>query len=704
MYKTILTLLCGLWVQAAGAQAVSALAGAITAAQNEAGAVSPLNLPTPLRCDAVPTYTVRPNSSNSNVLLQSVSVTGTDNTAAWNAMLAAAKNTSRPNLPGLSLEGNPQSGLQNTIRLPNNCSFLVSDTANSPTGLRIDGNHANMFLVGGGTAIKDLGTNANHFAGQSDTDIEDLKITWAGTPWDDSTPASPCVYLSGGDALTLRDVTISNCTIGLAIGGYEYFHLSNVILSHNRVGRYYTTGPHDVYGLTATPWSTGQNGNGTTYVAGAPYPGGGPTIDATCLDCKERDNEINEWFAGAAGLSEFGGTASYAGVLPFLFGGPLPPWITGVTVGAPLNGGAIACTAGAAIPLSVIDTGGGAGAELLYNTNASGTGGTISKSYAGSGYTGATTTVTAPSGGALRCTNPPVFTARVRSMDNWGMYPGSPVVATSQILIMGKNVEAFSSGDYGGPDSGLIAYGGVQSGGITFAYNQFATDSGAPHIARFDGRGNKFRDNWGMNVNADPWDGTTCPLLSGVAGAFVLHPPESDEPSVPVCDMTASTASAKTYLAPSAVGGAVFGNPAYSQQATPIMSSYNGSSVPAFTIPFQATGGPGIPPTPTSPGVPGSTGLPNFASCIGVWRWSGLPYGIPLTAANRVYLATASCTNDTTAAVTFYQSASTFGSEQWSLATLALGSITAGGTVGFTGSCPAGRSLAIKGGIVVGCN
>ncbi len=704
MYKTILALLCGMGVQAAGAQALSAPGGPVTVAQNEAGAISPLNLSTPLVCDAVATYTVGPNSSNTNVLLKSVSVTGTNNTAAWNAMLAAAKNKARPNLVGLSLEGNPQSGLQNTIRLPNNCSFVIRDTANLPTGLRIDGNHANMFLIGGGTAIKDMGINANHFAGQSDTDIEDLKITWAGPPWDDATPASPCLYFSGGDALTLRDITVTNCTIALAIGGYEYFHLSNVILAHNRVGRYYTTGPHDVYGLPATPWSVSQGGNGTTYTSGAPYPGGGPTIDATCLDCKERENYINEWFDGAAGLSEFGGTASYASVLPFLFGGPLPPWIAAVTLAAPLNGKAVACTANAAIPLTAADKSGGAGAEILYDTNAAGTGGTLRKLYAGSGYAAATTTITAPSSGARSCSNPPVFKARVRNMNNWGMYTGAPVVATSQILIMGKNVEALSSGNTGGPESGLIAYGGTQSGQITFAYNQFATDSAVPHIARFDGRGNKFRDNWGMNVSTDSWDGTKCPLLAGVAGAFVLHAPESDESNVPVCDLTASTASGKVYLSPSAVGGSLFGNPVYSQQAVPTVTSYNGSSVPSFTIPFQATGRPGVPPAPDSPGIPGSTGLPNFASCIGIWRWSGLPYGIPVTPQNRVYLATASCTNDTTASVTFYQSATTFGAEQWTLATLALGSVTAGGTAGFTGSCPSGKSLTVKGGIVVGCN
>ena len=56
-------------IPGANAQAVSALVGSITAAQNEAGAISPLNLGNPLQCDAVATYTVGPNASGTNVVL-----------------------------------------------------------------------------------------------------------------------------------------------------------------------------------------------------------------------------------------------------------------------------------------------------------------------------------------------------------------------------------------------------------------------------------------------------------------------------------------------------------------------------------------------------------------------------------------------------------------------------------------------------------
>ncbi len=624
-------------------------AAAAAAARQAAAAFSPANLSSPWICDAVPIYTVVPTASGSNVTLVSVTLkSGTDNTNTYNAMLAAA-NVPLPtyevsnggaarltNNEGISVESSPQSGHLNTIRLPNNCqAYIASTTNNAPDGIEILGNHSSIFVPQGQTAIRSINTNANGHPGGSDVNIQDLKVVGLGT-LTDTAPESPLVYVGGMDRLTLRDDTFANGLTGTLIGAAEYFEFSNSVWSYNRVGREYADGP-------------GANYDGTNDGSGYPVAGGGPTIDASCFDCQDRNNYLNAWYHGAAGMDEIGGTTSYAAVIPYVFGDGHPDWITSIT-----QTGTVACAANQTTNLTITDTGAGKGAEFTYTCNSAGNGGKITKYYAGRGYTASSTTVAAATSGFF--TTAPTFSPVVRSMKTWGSYQGSGSPASSQILIQGKNIEVLN-----GNDINLVAYIGANAGQVDFSYNQFASDGSIPHLALADGTANKFKDNWGMITNADPYTGLTCPLLAGVSGAFVGHAPESDESPTPVCDMFTSTTSTQV-LNPSPAGGSIVGQSVASVNAVPRIP-FGGSTGAFETLFYTGTGA--LAPAPSGLFRPNITGLPGSAICHALYRANGA--GTTLT--TKQYSVEVSCNsgseNQGLAPSHWTSDGSVLGSETW---------------------------------------
>lgn len=631
------------------------------------------------KCDAVVAYktsagTILSTGTTSNGVSGTTAYSAslvpgyTDNTPVWNAMMAKiAASTSQE---GYSVETAIQSALTETIIFPDGCHFAVStDILGFPSGgVIVEGNGVNMVgfegTQGQKALIKDVNNNKWNVPGRSNATLRNMHILWAGTPW--TATSSEIVagyYADATDAPVFENVSIFGFPICYALGAEEYLHASNPETSHCRVGRWVGTGD-----------------DGSNVVNGVTYPGpkGGQSIDNTFIDAKDRGNAINVWHEGSAASSEYGGTASYATVIPYLFGGPLPHWIATVSAGAPANGQAIKCPASSNVHLVTTDSGGGTDAELIYQTNASGTGGKTWISYAGRGYTAASTAITAPA-----CANPPQFAVTTGSMDNWGFYPGQPGRSTGQILVAGKNIEALGTFQLGPTGSGLIASADSTTGGITFRDNQLLPDSGLlfVHIARMDGQGNLFVDNWGTG-GTDPWDGTTCGLLGGNAASFVTKAPDALNPKGTTCDMSKGLFNAaKQYANTSDVGGITYGTLGdRTQMAVPVQSSNLGAALVTFTMGISA-GENGVNPQPDFAGQPSGAGLPSGASCYGEWRWSGYTSDSkPGTALNRLYFASATCIVDYTGLTQVYASraAKKLGSESWSLAPLGVGDLNLG--------------------------
>ena len=542
---------------ATAAAATQAAAAAMTA-QHQAGAVSPLDGTAPLVCDAVATYTVQPNAMSTSVELIGVTVKGTDNTAAWAAYLnslgSGVYTTDSAHVPvvpiGLSIEGpqiahgNTPGGAggtapQNTARLPNNCHLMISDSPDLPEGIDFEGNGSDIYLVNANPtlttgAIKSIDRAANEANGRTNTVLNNVTVTCGGS-WTYTSQTYAGVYVEANQ-VKMHNVNVFNCPIGYAESVSEYSTHEGISVGHNRVGIYLAPGPATIYG---------QPTNGTD-TPGYPYANGGPEIDNTWIGTSARNNAINIWGESSLSQQFIGGTLSYAYVMPVLLGNVYPHWIDAVAVGAPASG-AVACTASAAIPVATTDST-GTQAEVMLYTNASGVP-TRALSLKGGYNYSSSPTLTVPATGAASCSNPPVLTAHVMSMDTWGMFTApAGSVGAYQTVFKNFDIEAFSQG--GHPSTGLIFYGDKNSAQNTVEQNNILNDGTyTSHIAQFDGPGNFVAHNRGEAMT-DPWDGTQCPYLLGNTGtlqADILA--SSIDPSLAMCYAN-NKAYANNYTAP----------------------------------------------------------------------------------------------------------------------------------------------------------
>ena len=526
---------------ATAAAATQAATAAMTA-QHQASASSPLDGTAPLVCDAVATYTVQPNTQQTAVDLIGVTVTGTDNTAAWAAYLNSMSATtftpdSRhfPLVPiGLSVEspqiahGNTPGGAggiapQNTARLPNHCHFMISDSPDLPEGIHFEGNSSDIYLVNPNPtlttgAIKSLDRAANEASGRPGTVIDDVTVTCGGS-WTYTSQTYAGVYSEGEIAAKMNNVSVYNCPIGYAESVDEYTTHTGINVGHNRVGIYLAPSPATTYGQPTSGTDT----------PGYPYANGAPEIDNTWIGTSARNNAINIWAESALSQQFIGGTISYAYVMPVLMGNVYPHWIDTVAVGSPTSG-TVACTASAAIPVVTTDST-GTQAEIMLYTNASGVPTSAASLKGGYNYSN-TPTLTVPTTGAASCSNPPVLTAHVMSMDNWGMFTApAGSVGAYQTVFKNFDIEAL-----GHPSTGLIFYGDKGTNQVTIEQNNFLNDgTSTSHIAQFDGSGNFVAHNRGEAMT-DPWDGTQCPYLLGTTGAVEADILASSmDPSLAMC-------------------------------------------------------------------------------------------------------------------------------------------------------------------------
>lgn len=493
-------------IQASAASANAITAAAAQSASNQAAALSPLDYGT-FDCSGTET------AVTTNGQYISSTFSGTDSTAALNAVIAAAAKSATPT--GAIAEALPGTIYQKTIRFPDGCNFGVTSwPASIPPGVKLEGNNVSTYITtAAGHGPIWTNSNQGNVSGISNSRIENMRVVYAG-PAGASTGIGAGIILGGSNSLD--NLSVFGFNLGLVLAGVEYSPVHHAQIAHNRIG------------VALLPASFGTSS--------AISQTGTPTINVNITDFTIRNNGVNIWGNGFR-TSFIGQGSTSFGVYGGIVLGDLGfPFIDSLAVS---NGASAVCTANAQIPVVITDSSATitVPAEGIITTDASGHASGGYSINGGKGYVSPAvsvpTSVVNGSGQTVGCSTPPTVTAHVQNLSAYLPFTGAATIGSSQNSILYQNIENEGANSADGssarPTTGfqVMIDSSASDTHITRAIN--GLDSGTPSTyARFlrnEGL-NTIIDDSLLTVATDPATGSTCPYLS--TASIEIHAPRQN--------------------------------------------------------------------------------------------------------------------------------------------------------------------------------